>query len=398
MHIHTVQSQNKRKRHALFDENEALIELPTKFALSHANKARYSGRTPEEYLKVLKYFCQYLRTSHFGRLATLDELLTTVGSAPVEDWLIQQRTNGIKGSTLRFRDEVLKLFFDWQTTQEAGQIRQPADNPYADGNLKTVAPPRLPAKYVTYKEMAVFIQQGFLNESERCLAHFIFDTGLRVSEVARVRQADLPRIEDYPARVMYFPLRVHGSKGRGGFLKERLTIISRPVLERLLQLHNNWRVYLRAKLRYKSAEMPLFLNLLGQPIAAGTIQKQFQIASQRLSQYAGTSKKISPHRLRHGMAFSVLQSEHGRDFIENLVVCQRALGHNSIRTTELYTLIPAPVIAHLREQNTSPVVRERYREAEYIYEQTFKPQWANQERRGHGQSLQENGNSHEKHR
>lgn len=382
MLIHTFKGQDGKEQHLLFDEDESLVELASRFALSRTTKARYGDRTPKEYLKALQSFCQYLRTCPSGRLATLDDLLATIGPAAVENWLIQQRTDGRKGSTLRFRDAVLKLFMDWLTTQEAGHIRQPTDSPYADGNLKTVAPPRLPAKYVTYKEVADFIQAGFLNESERCLAHFLFDTGLRVSEVARVRQADLPNIQDYPDQVMYFPLRVHGSKGRGGFLKERLTIISRPMLERLLRLHSNWRVYLRAQ--KKPAQMPVFLNVLGQPITAAAVQKQFQTASQRLSAHTGRAKKISPHCLRHGTAFSILQSEHGRDFIENLVVCQRAFGHNSVQTTELYTLIPAPVIAHLQEQNTPLVARQRYHEAEYIYEQTFKPQRTHQERRGHG--------------
>lgn len=382
MHIHTFKGQNGKEQHLLFDENESIVELASGFALSRTTKARYGKRTPKEYLKVLLYFCLYLRTCPSGRLATLDELLATIGPAAVENWFIQQRTDGRMSTTLHFRDAVLKLFMDWLTTQEAGRIRQPTDSPYADGRLKTVTPARRPAKYVTYKEVADFIQLGFLNESERCLAHFLFDTGLRVSEVARVHQSDLPNIQDYPEHVMYFPLRVHGSKGRGGFLKERLTIISRPMLERLLRLHSNWRVYLRAQA--KPAQMPAFLNVMGRPITTVAIQKQFQTASQRLSLHTGLAKKISPHCLRHGTAFSILQSEHGRDFIENLVVCQRAFGHNSIETTELYTLIPAPVIAHMQEQNTPLVARQRYQEAEYIYEQTFKPQRAHQERRGHG--------------
>jgi integrase/recombinase XerD len=384
MHIHTFQRDDGQKRYLLLDEDEVVVALPTSFANSCASKPRYSNRTPEEYLKVLMYFCEYLRTCYFGRKATLDELIATIGPAPIEEWFIQQRDKGAKGSTLRFRDAVLKMFMDWLTTQEAGQIRRPTDNPYTDGNLKTAAPPRLPAKYLTCEEVTVFIQQGFLNESERCLAHFLFDTGLRVSEVARVRHAHLPNIQNFPANVMYFPLCVYGSKGRGGLLKKRFTIISRTVLERLQQLHSNWRVYLRAQVKYKPEEIPVFLNLLGQPITALAIQKQFQIASQRLSKHEGIRKKISPHCLRHGTAFSILKSEHGREFLENLVVCQRALGHNSIKTTELYTMIPAPVIARIQEQNSPQAARERYREAEYIYEHTFKPQRSHQEHRGHG--------------
>jgi integrase/recombinase XerD len=384
MHIHSFLRSDGQRRYLLLDDDEKIVELATKFTYAQSSKIRYGGRTIRENLKVLKYLCEYIKSIDLKNIGSLDEILAALGPALIEDWLRYQKSSGKQSATLRNRDIVLKSFMDWLTTQEAGQVRSPIDNPYADGRLKTVAPTRPAPKYLTYKEVAIFIRYGFHNESERCIAHLLFDTGIRVSELSRICQIDLPDIQDYPANVMYFPLHIHGSKGRGGSLKDRYTIISRPVLERVLKLHSNWWVYMRAQAKYTVEKMPVFINLLGQPINSAAIQKQFQIASQRLKRLKLSSKAISPHRLRHGTAYSILQSEHGREFIENLVVCQRMLGHNSIRTTEAYTSIPAPIIAQLQEQNSKEIPQERYREAEYIYEQSFKPQRAHTERRGHG--------------
>ena len=383
MHIHAFLREDGQRRYVLLDENEAIVELPTRFAFALAGRIRFTKRSVREYLNALKYFCTYLSLRGFGGARRLDEIIATMGPSLVEDWFMHQSPN-IGGETLRFRDAVLKKFMDWLTTEEAGRVWLPSDHPYSNGELKTVTPPRPAPKYLTYQEVADFIQHGFRNESERCLIHFMYDTGLRVSEVPRVRQADLPDPADYPAGVMYFPLLVRGSKGRGGLLKERYTIISRPLLERVFRLHSNWRTYSRAQTNYEPGHMPAFLNVQGGLITAGAIQKQTWTASQRMLRMGQLRKPITPHRLRHGTAFSVLGSEHGRSLLEKLVVCQRLLGHSSIKTTECYTMIPAPVIAQIQELGSPHGFRQRYREAEYIREQSFKPQRDHTERRGHG--------------
>ena len=360
------------------------MDLPTRFGFAFAGRTRYSRRTVLEYIKVLKAFCIELSQRGFEGAARLDEALATIGPFIVEEWFIRLRGQGKKGSTLRFRDAVLKKFMEWLTTQEAGQVRHPSDHPYSDGQLKTTAPHPPAVRYLLYSEVSDFIRCGLHDESQRCLVHFMYDTGARVSEVARVKRVDLPDLTLYPEFVMYFPLTLMGSKGRGDAIKERLTIISRPMLERLLKLHNNWRKYMQAQTLHSPDQMPAFLNSLGQPIATGAIQKLIQTASQRLQRAGKLLKPIYSHRLRHGTAVSILQSNHGRDYLENLVVCQRALGHTSIRTTERYGMIPAPIIAQMRQLGSQHGFMERYQEANYIYEQSFKPQRNHTENRGHG--------------
>lgn len=391
MHVHAFHREDGEKRYLLLDDSEVIVELPTRFGFARAGRGRYSKETIREQMSVLKLFCQELLRRGFEDAAQLDDAIATIGPLIIEDWFIHLRSTGKSAATLRNRDAVLKKFMGWLTTQEAGQIRTTSDHPYADGQLKTPSPHLPASQLVTYQDVSEFIRLGFHNESERCIAHFMFDTGARVSEVARVIQVDLPNMADYPPSVMYFPLVIRGSKGRGGVINQRYTIISRPMLERLLRLHNNWRVYLRAKTAYTSGRTPVFLNVLGKPITKGAIQKQIQLASKRLQETGQITKNITPHSFRHGTAFSILQSEHGRELLENLVVCQRALGHVDIKTTERYTKIPAPIIAQMQQLGSPHGFRERYLEAQYIYEHSFKPQRNHTENRGHGRYKQRHG-------
>ena len=384
MNIHRAIVEEGRALWVLFDENEEIVELPTRFAMSMIKKNRYSSRSVEEYLKVIKLLCEEIRSKSFYASSSLDEVLSTVGLSFFEDWFGKMRQQKYSPYTTRTRDVICKSFMQWLTTEAAGRVRSLDDLPYSDGKYITATPYRTVPKYLTYIEAATFIRHAFKNESERCIAHFMFDTGARVSEVPRVCKVDLPNLANYHPDQLYLPILIKGSKGRGGAIKQREAIISRPMVERLSRLHNNWRIYLKAESRFKAIDMPMFLNILGQPITDYAIRNKLYIASKSLLRKGLIQKKVTSHNFRHGTAFSILQSEHGRDFYENLVVCKGALGHSNIAVTEQsYAQIPAPVIAKIQQFNAENGLQERYKEAQYIYENTFKPQRDHHENRGH---------------
>ncbi len=79
---------------------------------------------------------------------------------------------------------------------------------------------------------------------------------------------------------------------------------------------------------------------------------------------------LSPHKLRHGAAFSILTSELGKDYFDKLFLVQQLFGHKSITTTEIYTVVPPAVLAKL---NSDRVVTEKYGEAKRIYSATYLP-------------------------
>lgn len=69
-----------------------------------------------------------------------------------------------------------------------------------------------------------------------------------------------------------------------------------------------------------------------------------------------------------------MKSEHGKSLLDNLVVLQRALGHNQLSTTEIYTHIPAPVLQRMTEDGGPSDIRFRFEEAQTILDVTYLPE------------------------
>ena len=383
MDIFKTTIENNLQTFLLYDDlHSDIIELPTKYANSLARKTKFSLKSVEAFLTDIKYFCQALKADPAYGKYPVNDALTVVGSRFIEDYLLDLSKEGLNQNTIHRRDASLKGFFDWLTTAEAGRVRDAKDNPYSDGKLKSRTSHKKIPRYITYIEVTEFIKHGFLNESERCMIHFMFDTGIRISELPRFLKTDLPELKLYPEDQLYFPLLVKGSKGRGRQFKERYTMISRPLIQRINRLHNNWETYLDKEQEYEP--MPLFLNLQGNPIQPSAFQKAFQRASKKLMETGVIINSIGPHRLRHGTAYSILKSDHGEEFLQNLVITQKALGHSSFKTTEQsYATMPAPVIAKMKGEAENEEIKSRVEESQYIYDNSFKPFRDHKNKRGH---------------
>ncbi len=133
-----------------------------------------------------------------------------------------------------------------------------------------------------------------------------YSSGLRVSEVVRLRLADL----DSERKT------VHVRQGKGR--KDRLTVLSDGAYEIVLQ--------------YIQLEKPgtgwLFPGQYqGSHLTERTLQKVFENAVMN----AKIMKKVSLHSLRHSFATHLLEGGIDIRYIQEL------LGHQSMRTTEIYT-------------------------------------------------------------
>jgi site-specific recombinase XerD len=136
------------------------------------------------------------------------------------------------------------------------------------------------------------------------LLQVTYGCGLRVSEVTRLRVADI----DAARRVL------HIRGGKGG--KDRLVPLS-PVL--LQRLRDYWRKHRPGDWLFPGARP-------GSPLSIGQVQRQCRQAVLA----AGIAKKASMHTLRHSYATHLLEA--GTD----LATLQRLLGHNQLSTTLLY--------------------------------------------------------------
>jgi integrase/recombinase XerD len=147
----------------------------------------------------------------------------------------------------------------------------------------------------------------------------LYATGLRVSELVRLRLRDLNLEVGY--------LRTLG-KGR----KERLV----PLGDAARGALGDYLETARASFLKKASTETVFLTHLGR----GMTRQGFWKLLAAYARAAGIRKAISPHKLRHSFATHLL--ERGAD----LKAVQAMLGHADIGTTEIYTHLSR---AHLRK-------------------------------------------------
>jgi integrase/recombinase XerD len=119
--------------------------------------------------------------------------------------------------------------------------------------------------------------------------------------------------------------------GKGG--KQRLVPIGRPALDAL----DAYLVRARPALAAAGRGAPaVFLNVRGGRLSRQSAWQTLKVAAER----AGLAASVSPHTLRHSFATHLL--EGGAD----VRVVQELLGHASVTTTQIYTLV---TVTTLRE-------------------------------------------------
>jgi site-specific recombinase XerD len=327
----------------------------------------------------LKDFLLWLSEIEHYETLRLDTVLIGVTRRDLQDWILTRKEALIHGSTLRNREVAVKLFLEWLTTHEAGGVRTLENTPYKTGKLISPGTHRRKPQYIS-AELMIQLLGGYHNESERCLGHTLYDTGLRISEAQRLRKRDLPNPTHFPDGLKYYPLCMRGSKGRGGQLKEHIALISSPVLARISRYHNSSEYRFSPFWQQGDPDKPAFLSVNGRPTSPRNVRAQMDLAAKRSDL---EPRLFSPHRLRHGAAFSILTSELGKDYFDKLFLVQQLFGHKSITTTEVYTVVPPAILAKL---NSDRVVTEKYGEAKRIYGATYLPPAKHNEARGHRKS------------
>jgi len=153
--------------------------------------------------------------------------------------------------------------------------------------------------------------------AERALVMVLYSSGLRVSEVARLRREDID-----PDRGL---IRVRAGKGR----KDRYTLLSDRAAEEL-RIHS----------RFHSDDVPWVFpgGQEGQHLNVRSIQKTVA----RIGRRAGIRKNVTPHVLRHSFATHLLET--GTD----IRIIQELLGHASTKTTQIYTHVSRKDLARIR--------------------------------------------------
>ncbi len=156
---------------------------------------------------------------------------------------------------------------------------------------------------------------------DRALLEFLYATGARISEALDLDVDDIDREVGVVTLV-----------GKGG--KQRLVPVGRHALAAL----DSYLVRSRPVLASAGASVPpaIFLNQRGRRLS----RQSAWLILQDAAKGAGITAHVSPHVMRHSFATHLLDG--GAD----VRVVQELLGHSSVATTQIYTLV---TVDRLRE-------------------------------------------------
>jgi len=267
----------------------------------------------------------------------LEKFQSWLGSTPVAeidtstiaDFEANLRVLKFSTSSINRIESTLRTFFK-HVQQEHG-----LSNPTVDivaSKSKRRLPKALQIDQVISLINAAFHEGQPITIRDRTIIELLYSSGARVSELMDINISDINVVASDDGDITTVKLR-----GKGG--KERIV----PLGSFATQAIDDYLIRVRPMLAAKNAKVDgaFFLNARGTRL---TRQTAWNIVL-KAAEVAGVSEAVSPHVFRHSYATHLLDG--GAD----IRVVQELLGHASVTTTQIYTLI------------TIDKVRESYRSA-----------------------------------
>ena len=274
-------------------------------------------------------YCAIERGLSFNTIAAyrrdLEKFSAFVANTPVEsidsqmvaEFEVSLRQMRLSPSTLNRVQSTLRMFFKHVAVE----------NGLANPTLEIVSGKsnrRLP-KALEIDQVIALIEAAFhegepITLRDSALIELLYSSGARVSELIGINIADIATVDSQDGAITTLKLRGKGAK-------ERIV----PLGSFAAKAIEDYVVRIRPSLAEKNAskDVALFLNTRGGRL---TRQSAWNIVL-KAAQAAGISEKVSPHVFRHSYATHLLDG--GAD----IRVVQELLGHASVTTTQIYTLI-----------------------------------------------------------
>ena len=197
---------------------------------------------------------------------------------------------------------------------------------------------RLPKALTIDQVMSMLniVGSDLISSRDKALVELLYATGARVSELINLNTLDISTVDTEAGLTTTVKL-----KGKGG--KERVV----PIGSFAVAAVNDYLVRSRPTLLKVSTQKALFLNQRGGRLSRQSAWNLVANAAER----AGLLDQVTPHSMRHSFATHLLDG--GAD----IRVVQELLGHSSVTTTQIYTLI---TIDHLRESYANAHPRSKF--------------------------------------
>lgn len=285
----------------------------------------YTANTIAAYHTDLEQFRQFLHGEGVTQWAALTPQV-------LERFLSMLQTRGYRPATVARKVAAVRsflhfLFAEGVITQELAEWLQ---MPKVGKRL----PRTLSAAEVARLLEATTVEQTPLGLRDRALLELLYATGMRASEVVRLKRSDV----DVEAGVVR-------CWGKGD--KERELPLYAAAQATLRHYLDEGRDFLLQDVN----EPTLFLNRAGKPLT----RQGLWFLVQHYAAAAGLEGEVTPHTLRHSFATHLLDG--GAELRE----VQQFLGHANINTTQIYTEISS---RRKRESYDRAHPRARFAESE----------------------------------
>lgn len=251
----------------------------------------YSQRTIENYCSQVKLFLQY-----FEKVATKP---SEISEARIKEWLLSAKCINSQKHMMC----AVKLFYELTGKQ-----------PFKFKNIKFPRPERKLPEVLSQQEVQMMFDVC-VNLKHKTILALLYSSGIRVSDLLNLRWSDIDRHRGV----------IHIKQGKGN--KDRMV----PLSESLIPLLEKY---------YKEYKTKTFVlsGQFGDQYSAKSVSEVLK----QLACKAGIRKRVWTHQMRHNCFTHMV--ENGIDI--NLI--QKIAGHNSPKTTHLYTQISNRVIANIK--------------------------------------------------
>jgi len=276
-----------------FKEEKRQVELPNGY-IERLEQERYSESTIKTYTHYFKEFI----------IAFENRDLTDIKNDEINTYILKLiKERQISSSQQNQRINAIKFYYEkvLRGEKEYYQI----DRPRKERKLPDILS----------KEEIAGMMDATENIKHKCLIALIYSCGLRRSEAINLKLGDIDS-----QRML---IKIRGAKGK----KDRYVQLAKSILTLLRDYYKKDR-----------PETWLFEGTKGKQYSATSIYNTVK----DLAQKAGIKKRVYPHILRH--SFATHHLEQGTD----LRFIQEILGHESSKTTEIYTHVSKSELSKFR--------------------------------------------------
>ncbi len=274
---------SKKETKITYQFSEATLSLIQKFQ-NHLKSKRYGDSTVKTYTEALKVFIKFYENKPIEEITNVDIIHFN------NEYILK---NKLSESYQNQMVNALKLFF--QVIHNKIIIIELIERPRREKRLPNVLS----------KEEVKLILSSLVNIKHQTMLSLIYSCGLRSGELLSLK----PNQIDSKRNVLL----VKQSKGK----KDRIVPLSNKTIEMLRKYYLMYR--------------PTTYLFEGQTVGERYDERSLQRVIKKAVSLAKINKPVTLHWLRHSYATHLLEAGTDIRYIQEI------LGHNSTRTTEIYT-------------------------------------------------------------